>query len=307
MHQESLEKIACDLCLRNDYTVVYPHRYGAARYENLKEKFRSSGDETLVDQLVRCGGCGLVYVNPRYKSKLVLEGYTQGEDPMFVSQAKARERTFERCLKILERYWGSAPRGRLLDIGTAAGSFLHVAKKRDWDVHGCELNGWLCEWGKKHYDLSIQQGEIFNLEYPDNFFDVITLWDVLEHTPSPRRVIEKCRQLLRPGGMLVVNYPDIGSWISKAMGRRWVFLLSVHLYYFTRGSMRRLLQECGFQTETFRPHFQQLEIGYVFKRMQATLPHIGKWGAGVVQRLKQEHRMVSYWMGQTLVISRKQK
>lgn len=306
MNQSHFEEIACDACSSKEYAVLYPPRYEGARYEELQEKFKSSGDETLIDQVVRCKRCDLIYVNPRVKAPLVLNGYAEGEDQTFVSQAKAREKTFGRCLKVVEKFWGRGERGRLLDIGTAGGSFLHVAQKKGWEVYGCELNRWLCDWGKKNYGLSIEAKEIFDLNYPEGFFDVITLWDVLEHTPSPRRVIEKCRQLLRPGGMLVVNYPDIGSWISKCMGRKWVFLLSVHLYYFTRASMRKLLHHHHFHVQSFRPHFQQLEVGYIFKRMQATLPRLGQMGAFVVSKLHQEHRALPYWMGQTLVISRKQ-
>jgi hypothetical protein len=60
---------------------------------------------------------------------------------------------------------------------------------------------------------------------------------------------------LKEDGLLVINYPDIGSWIARLMGRSWVFLLDVHLYYFTRATIHKLLDDAGFDVVCMRPHF----------------------------------------------------
>ena len=83
----------------------------------------------------------------------------------------------------------------------------------------------MAEWGKGHYGIDIVPGTIFDMDLEDASFDVVTLWDVIEHTPDPTSVLEECRRVLKPGGLLVVNIPDIGSLVSSLMGRRWVFLL----------------------------------------------------------------------------------
>ena len=74
-----------------------------ACYENerdldLIQKFRASGDELLIDRLVRCRGCGLQYISPRLRSDLILASSADGEDPVYVSQMDARERTFASAL-----------------------------------------------------------------------------------------------------------------------------------------------------------------------------------------------------------------
>ena len=161
-----------------------------------------------------------------------------------MSQLAARERTFTAALVEIERLAGG--RGRLLDIGTAAGAFVAAAVRRGWDAEGCEPNRWLGEWGARHYGIRIRQGSVFVQDYAPASFDVVTLWDVIEHTPDPRAVLDRCRELLKPGGLLIVNYPDIGSWIARALGRRWLFLTSVHLWYFDRTTIRRLMESGGF-------------------------------------------------------------
>ncbi|OLC58707.1 MAG: hypothetical protein AUH85_00285 [Chloroflexi bacterium 13_1_40CM_4_68_4] len=265
-----LESVPCDQCGSTDIEVVHPARYEAARPDDIGASFRSSGDEILIDRLVRCRRCGLQFLDPRPRQGVVLEGYAQGTDETFVSQAAQREKTFAPYLPIIEGFTGGP--GRLLDVGTAGGSFLAVAKRRGWDVLGCEPNRWLCEWGRTHYGVDIRPGTIFDLALPDRSFDVVSLWDVLEHVGGPTAVLRECRRILRDDGLIVVNVPDSDSWIAKIMGRRWVFLLSVHLYYFTFASLSRMLESTGFSVVRRSAHWQRLEVGYVFQRMEAYVP-----------------------------------
>lgn len=301
---EQLEYVPCNLCGVDDYQVIYAARYDRMTASSLAEKFRSSGDEVLVDQLVQCNRCGLQYLNPRVRGELILEGYSSGADKNFVSQTAAREHTFAKCLDLVEKH--AHARGRILDVGTAGGSFLHVARQRGWQVAGCEPSRWLCEWAREHYGIRIHPGTVFDMkENEKGSFDVVTLWDVLEHVSDPRGLLLECRDLLKPGGLLVVNYPDIGSWIARVMRRRWVFLLSVHLYYFTPATIQRLLHDTGFTPFARRPHIQTLELGYILYRMKAYVPWAHSVGSKLAQLLHVEHAQVPYWIGQTLVLAKR--
>ena len=295
------ETVTCNLCGSAEYRVVYPAVGRQAG--DLADEFKSSGDEPLRDRLIACRTCGLQYVSPRLRPELILAGYQEGTDERFVSQAAARERTFARCLAIIERQAPS--RGRLLDVGTAAGSFIHVAAQRGWDVQGCEPNRWLCDWGRTHYSLDIRPGTIFDQRYPDGAFDVVTLWDVLEHTPDPLALLRECARILKAGGLLVVNYQDIGSWVARFMGRRWVFLLSVHLYYFTRRTMAGLLARAGFEVAKVQPHVQLLELEYLLERAEPVAGRVSRVARAVVSGLGLSRRHVPYWIGQTLTIARR--
>ena len=303
-YQALLETVICNLCGEDDYDVVHPPKYELARPEEILNTFRSSGDEKLLDQLVRCNNCGFQYLNPRLRSDVVIEGYSQGSDEMFISQAAGRERTFAKSLKLIER--NKPAKGRLLDVGTAGGSFLAVAKRAGWEVAGCEPNRWLANWGNDKYGLDIQPGTIFDMQLEDASFDVVTLWDVLEHTPDPSKVLLECQRVLKPGGLLVVNYPDVDSLIGRLMGRRWVFLLSIHLYYFTVDTIRQMLSQTGFKLVKRRRHWQSLELGYILFRMQAYIAGLAKLGGKIVKGLRLEHLQIPYWMGQVLVLAEKE-
>ena len=300
--REQMEHVPCNLCGADDYTVIYEAKYDPETEQDLVEKFKSSGDELLIDQVVKCKRCGLIYTNPRLNQDLIFKGYSMGEDPTFVSQAKGREITFARSLNYIEKH---AKKGKILDIGTAGGTFLHVAKQRGWAVYGLEPNKWLCDWGKKQYGIDISHKSLFDQQYPDNFFDVVTLYDVLEHMGDPKRTLQECNRILKPGGILVVNYPDIGSWLSRLMRRRWIFLLSVHIYYFTRPTIKAMLAKTGFKVEVVKPHIQTLSLGYLIYRMEAYSKLLHKTSKPVVKALRMNNLQVPYWLGQTFVLARK--
>jgi 2-polyprenyl-3-methyl-5-hydroxy-6-metoxy-1,4-benzoquinol methylase len=297
-----LESVACNLCGADDAETVYEARELDASRDMVRT-FRASGDDLLSEPLVRCRRCDLQYVNPRPRATDIVTAYSAGDDPTYVSQVEARERTFAGAVRHIERLLPG--KGRVLDIGTAAGAFLAAARERGWEVDGCEPNRWTATWGSNHYGLRIRAGELFDHDFAAHAFDVVTLWDVIEHTPDPSRVVEHIGGLLKPGGLLIVNYPDIGSPIAQALGRRWPFLSSVHLYYFTRQTMRKFLEKQGFEIVEMRPHLQRLELDYLLTRGAAVSARLSRWSRRLARLLGLSNRQTPYWIGQTFVAARR--
>ena len=306
MSDRFLENVPCNICGSIESYILQAAQYDihSPGETDYMRTFSSSSDERLNHRLVACVRCGLQYVSPRLRADRVLKGYTAGSDEQFVSQARGREITFGKCLDAIERVWEQPP-GRLLDIGTGGGSFPYIASQRGWKAEGCEPNRWLCEWARENYRLLIRPGTVFDQHYPPKSYDLVTLWDVLEHTPDPKAEVREAHRLLNDEGLLVINYPDIGSWVARLMGRSWVFLLDVHLYYFTRATIRKLLEDAGFEIIRIRPHFQRLALGYILRR---AMPYAGV-PARAAERLFRilgiAEWQAPYWMGQTLVIARK--
>lgn len=294
------EQINCNICEKNDYEIVYPSLY--RENENPAELFKSSGDEPSKDQIVKCKNCGLIYVNPRIKPDKIIEGYSEGTDERFVSQADSREKTFARTLQLIEK---QVPVGKVLDIGTAGGSFLAAAKKRGWQVAGIEPNKWLCEWGRKNYGIDIKQGTLENNPFEPKSFDIVTLWDVLEHVPNPTDTLTRINKLLKLGGTLVINYPDIGSSVAKLMGRKWVFVLTVHLFYFTPTTIKKILEKCGFEVTILKKHWQTLQLGYLATRFKPYSNLLYKIATKTVNILHLDNVQFPYWLGQTFVMAKK--
>lgn len=300
-----LESVACALCGEEAFEVVLPSLRTPGEAIDLGTVFRSSGDEPLKDQMVRCARCGLLYVCPRLREDLVLEGYEDARDETFVSQAAFRERTFARCLDRVERA-ARPPGRRALDVGAAGGSFLAVARGRGYQVSGCEPSAWMCEFAREHYGIELHRGTLFDLPLKEGSVDLLTLWDVLEHTADPKAVLERSQTLLAPGGVLALTYPDYGSLPARLLGRRWPFLLTVHLYYFVPETMRALLERTGFEPVVFRRHIQTLEMGYVASRAEPYLGPVGRPFTRVVRAVGLGRLPFHYWVGQTMVVAKKE-
>jgi SAM-dependent methyltransferase len=302
--EAQLESVPCNLCGSDGFAVLTPSRRQPGQPIDLQTVFRSSGDEPLMDQLVQCASCGLVYVRPRLRADLVLSGYQGGTDEGFVSQVAFRERTFRRCLDRIERVQ-RPPGKRVLDVGAAGGSFLAMARERGYQPLGCEPSAWMCAFARDHYGLELEPGTLFDMALEPGAIDLLSLWDVLEHTPDPKAVLDHAHKVMAPGGVLAISVPDYGSLAARLMGRRWVFLLTVHLYYFTRRTLAALLRRCGFEPLKFQPHLQTLELGYVAQRAAPYLGPLGGALTGGARALGVSRLPLQYWVGQTMVVARK--
>jgi SAM-dependent methyltransferase len=194
---------------------------------------------------------------------------------------------------------------RLLDIGCAGGAFPVAARDCGFDVVGVEPSHWLADFAKRTYGLDVRQGILEDQRFPERSFDVITLWDVIEHLPQPTETLKLVHSLLKPDGMLFVNYPDIHSAAARLLGKRWPFWLSVHLLYYTRTTMAAQMRRAGFDPLWFRSAWPSLPVGYVARR---AVPYFRPAAilAGALNASGLGKIPIIYNMGQTLVVSRRQ-
>ena len=215
-----------------------------------------------TQNIVKCSSCGFIYENPRYDEQTILQGYTNTNEKEHDSQYPMRVKSFYKSLQSLAKKGIPAKGAKVLDIGTAGGAFLEAAKQYGYDAHGLEPSKFLVEQGKQR-GLNIHHGTIMQNELPEVEFDMICLWDVIEHLVDPKRDLKQILKYLKPEGILLVNFPDIGTWQAKLAGKRFWWILSVHLFHFTRKSLAQLLSKSGYQSFYFQRYWQILEFGYL--------------------------------------------
>lgn len=301
MNKTILESVVCNLCGSDEYHVLIEP--SVTEFDPLKV-LTASGGVRGTQRIVRCSNCGLVYVNPRVNTEAVVDSYKQAIDEVYVQGAVGRQHTFEQCAKKISR-WRKPP-GRLLDVGCAAGFFVHEARQYGWDAIGIDPCEWLVSWGIKNLQEQLHVGTLRQGRFRDEEFDILTMWDVLEHVSDPMAELRECHRVLKPGGMLVINYPDFGSVLSKLARHHWWFLLSNHLYYFIPKTIQKYLEATGFKVEHFAVHWQTLPLGYLTKIFSIYSPKISRFSEHLFTMLRMGNIPIPYYAAQTNVVAIKQ-
>jgi SAM-dependent methyltransferase len=238
--EPELETVACDLC---GSTAAAALLSGPDRVSWRPGTFH----------LVRCGECGLIYQNPRPTATDIVRFYEGDyhpyiaaieDEPSALRRWRRRFGMKGRCRLILDR----KPPGHLLDVGCGTGIFLDTMRGYGWQVQGVELNADAARYSRERLGLEVFSGPLEAVSYADGTFDVVTLWDVLEHLPSPRAAMDTFRRILKPDGLLVFRVPNAGSLDARLFGAYWAgWDLPRHYYVFDQASVQRLLRQGGFE------------------------------------------------------------
>ena len=242
-------------------------------------------------QIVECRHCGLVYANPRWAADDVVSAYSAVEDNTYVEERLGRELTFRHHLRDMERITGPAAGRALLDVGAYIGVFVEMAADAGWQAQGVEPSEWaVAEAQRRGLDLRV--GTLDSVDLAEESFDVITLWDVIEHLTDPAAELEKVRRLLRPGGWLVIHTMDIDSALARIAGRRWPWLMDMHLYYFGKRTLRRMLSEHGYNVLWDGAQGRYLTLGYLASRVAGMNATLGRLAHALVGRLGLSHSAI---------------
>ncbi len=299
-------EVPCDLCCSTDHAVLFdsiPDSENGGEGISLKERYAASSNTLVNERVVRCRGCGLVFISPRAPEGAIHEGYEAADNTLYMSQREGRLQTFRRAARKLAQRTGS--QGRLLDVGCAAGYFLQTAQETGWDVEGVEISKHLAESARREFGVTVHQGDLSSAPLQPNSFDVVTFWDVLEHTYTPSKDLAKAFVLLKPGGYLLVNYPAFDSVWAKLLGKRWWFLISVHLTYFTRQTIQAMAAKVGFKPVDYWMHIQKLELDYLLLRLEPYAGPLARVLRALVRTLRLGHVQIPYYASQTSFLAKK--
>ena len=194
-----------------------------------------------------CKKCELIYISPRLTKEEIGNIYDIG----FQSKNEGKPipidfssyKIFFKTAKVYRK------NNLLLDVGCFRGDFLYGAKKQGWDVRGVEISSDAADYGKKHYGLDIFKGRLMDSKFPDNFFDVVTLFDVIEHLTNPDECLKEVNRILRPGGLLYLDTPNFNSINRIIFKKKWSVFFPWHLYYFSPKTLEKIVQNNNFYVQ----------------------------------------------------------
>ncbi len=225
------ELIPCDICGSTTFSIFWEKR-------------------TL--KYVKCSQCGHVFVSPQWTPEAIkteadelAKGY-HATDERIESDFSSfiREYIHYPRLSSVEKY---KKNGRLLDVGCATGAFMSSARMRGWEPFGIELSQVSARYGREVEHLDIHVGTLFDAGFASGYFDVVTMWEVIEHLPTPTGYLREVKRILREGGAALLSTPNVNSLTRLIIGKKWeVISPEEHLHLFSERTVKILFEKSGF-------------------------------------------------------------
>lgn len=237
-----LENISCPVCENDEFRVIFKSK--DFRFKNVKEIFN----------VVKCVSCGFIFLNPRLEKSQISGVYPlsfyEREDTLLFKLIEPFFRIAQNSTaRLLKKY---KKNGKALDIGCGSGNFVLVMQKYGYDAWGIEPNsiaeGTVVGSLKDH----IWYKDIKECQFSPNSFDIITMFQSLEHIHGTKSLFEEIARILKNDGLLYICVPDAAFFEFELFGP-YSYNLEVprHLYFFKRKSIRDLLLKNGFMVDLF--------------------------------------------------------
>ncbi|MGH9412752.1 MAG: class I SAM-dependent methyltransferase [Terriglobales bacterium] len=220
---------------------------------------------THVDRswaLARCSACGLHFTTPPPQLSDLARFYACGYHTGLCHPGVAERvfgRKFSRYCAWIRQFVRS---GRSLDVGCSTGLLPRLLQQSGFAAEGIELNSESAAWGRAHYGVVIRNQPIESGEYEPESYDLVTLTDVLEHTIHPLTSLRAVHRIVKPGGCVLITFPDIRSLesryyqtVARVLGRSWLWCtchVPLHTWEFTRPTAIATFTAAGFELAGFR-------------------------------------------------------
>jgi SAM-dependent methyltransferase len=227
----------------------------------------------------------------------LLNAYRAVEDPVYEAERACRYVTFQRVL----RHLGPGLGLKLLDVGAYCGYFLDVARAGGYEAEGIELSSWAAERAAA-LGFPVHTESLAARVASGATYDVVTMWDVIEHLADPRAELMSAQRLLPPGGRLYLSTIDANSAAARLLGRHWPWLMDMHLYYFTRQTITTLLRQAGFDVRRIGLYTHVVSVEYLLKKAVAAFPGAGP-AIGAAARLVPRRLQVPVNLGDNMLVS----
>jgi len=224
-----MEEIACPICGKTEYRLL--HREGQF-------------------QMVRCSSCQFIYLNPRPTGEAILrfyQGYLPENESSIEAWKKMMQSIFLKAANLIERH---KKNGRLLDIGAGYGFFLSDMKERGWEVAGVEISQKAIDYARSILGLTVYEGPLEKIGFPQNDFDVVSGFYVIEHLLGPMAFLKESYRILKPGGLLLLRYPHttpIKNLLRFLGIKNRLYDLPAHLSDFSPEMIERCMERAGFK------------------------------------------------------------
>jgi 2-polyprenyl-3-methyl-5-hydroxy-6-metoxy-1,4-benzoquinol methylase len=275
-----MRDIVCAVCGGTDRQVVYESTLARAASEDGR-----LDPESAHYQINRCNRCSLLYSSPIFEPNEVQLLYTESEHDNLASKMGGEERNVRRTMEL---YYGLARphlsgRERILDVGCDTGIILETARGDGFrELYGIEPVPVAAAEAERIPGAHISTRFYEDEQYPDAYFDLITLIHVLDHLVDPINVLEKAWTQLKPGGVIVAVVHNSGSLVANVLGERFPAYNLYHHYFFDKRALRRLFRRGDFEVLRAGPTFNCYSLGFFLHKAPILPPTVKQMVRGAL-------------------------
>lgn len=260
----AMRSVPCNLCGADDVRTIKA----------------SSGE----GRIVQCRRCGLTYVSPRlaqdpvsqYQSDEYHEKATLATGrPGYTSYASDRPVLSPYFARRAAEIAKIKPGARTLEIGAASGYFLEQARAAGLRPEGIEPSKACQRIIRDDLGLPVVAGSLEEAAIDPGTYDVIALFQTIEHFDDPRAGLQKMARWLKPGGLIVLTTPNRGAWFARLARSRWFeYKPREHLYYFDAKTIAKMLEAVGFERISVRRDPNRYPVGFFYQRLSRYYPFL---------------------------------
>lgn len=207
---------------------------------------------SLYPGILRCSACGYIYADWRLTDQELVALYneqffTGAEFSDYAGDERFFRKNFRLRIGTLKRFLEPSRHRTLLEIGSAYGFFLDEVRDHLQSVEGIDITDAGVQYARERFGLNVVQADFLSHDYRDQKFDVICMWDTIEHLRSPHEYVEKIARHSESGALLAITTADADSLNARLRGRHWRMIHPpTHLHYFSARTLKRLLDRHGF-------------------------------------------------------------
>ncbi len=229
--------------------------------------------------LMECNKCKLQFLDPVPNMESLNKIYSDYFEPWDLKNfqkevSSMKSATFKGYLKQFDNHASST---KLLDVGCATGELMKTAKEIGFDVYGVEVSPYGIACCKDQFGENKIIGRKLKADdFPPDFFEVITLSDVLEHIVDPQPFLDILWRFLKKDGLLMVVTPDTSSISRRLMGMHWMHYKEEHVFYYNHLNIVKLFSS-KFKVLTIRNAYKSLTINYCVNILSRYTLHRCKW------------------------------
>jgi 2-polyprenyl-3-methyl-5-hydroxy-6-metoxy-1,4-benzoquinol methylase len=238
--------------------------------KGLNENYNFTSTETdtykseIKPDLYFCTNCEIIF--SEFIDKKFENNYRDVLDNLYISQIKNKRMYFESVVSKLSNL--IKKKYDVLELGSYYGAFGSQIKDKVNTYVGVELSSHACDYAKKEFNLNVQNTSIYDFfESNQKKYDIIFMFDVLEHLDDPDSVIKLCSNNLRENGALIFSTMNMNSLMARVTGRYYPWIIPMHKFYFTNKSVKKYLLKNNLKLDKIIGDVRIVSLEYLFLKI----------------------------------------